>query len=262
MDWFLVAVLAMQAPQAVAVDAEGRIFFSDPVARSISRIDGGKVEVLAAGPRRDRSPLAAVRDLGVQGDGTIVAADSATGAIYVLGGAAPTAVEGLNLQVPTGLAIAPDGWMLVCDQRLGRVVARTRDGAVTTLAELDAPRDVDLLPDGRVVILSPREDQVSRIETSGLLEPIVRGRPFAQPNSIVFWPARDRLIVSDGYGPTLWEIPPEGGEPVAWLTGAPLVRPAGLAVGGEHLYLADPGAGQVFRLTAAGAVEPLLPDRD
>jgi hypothetical protein len=258
-------VLALDSPQAVAADGQGGVYYSDLKTQAISRIVDGKVQIVEPGPRRDRTPLHSVRDLTGLTDGSILAADSATGTIYRIGvGPVPTAVSAREFEVPSGLAARADGTLVVCDQRLGRVVSLDlgKGGKASIIAEVKAARDVAVLPNGDLAILTLGEEPVIRLDATNTPTPLVTGRPFGLANAIVYWPARHCLIVSDGYRGTLWEVPLGGGVPVAWKQGTPLAKPAGLAIDGDTLLVADPAAGQVFRVTMEGQITALLPKSD
>lgn len=256
--------LLVDSPQAVAVDEAGRVYYSDLATQAISRIDGGTINVVEAGPRRIRTALYAVRDLEHLPGSAILAADSATGMIYRIGDGPAESLTDPEFQVPSGIAVVSPERLLVCDQRLNRLVAvdLTAKGEMSTVAELPAPRDVAVLPTGGFAVLCLGDEPIQKVEEDGKRSTLVAGRVFGQANSIVYWPIRNSLMVSDGYRGTLWEIPVGGGEPVAWKQGAPLKGPAGLAVSGDSLFVADPAAGQVFRIAADGSTTPLLPGRD
>lgn len=61
-------------------------------------------------------------------------------------------------------------------------------------------------------------------------------------------------------GPAVFRVPASGGEAVALASGAPFVDPVGIAISGDarRLYVADPGAGQIFALPVEGGTPTAL----
>lgn len=57
-------------------------------------------------------------------------------------------------------------------------------------------------------------------------------------------------------GPGIFRVPAAGGAAEPLASGAPLVRPVGIAIGGDgrQLYVADPEAGEIFALPVTGGV--------
>jgi sugar lactone lactonase YvrE len=264
----LPAILAADAvprplyPMAVACDPAGTLFVADPRLPGIFRRTAkGDLDVLFRGSSRARTPLRSPRALTTGPDGTLFAADSATAEVYrVEPGQIPVPLTGGALEVPSGLVATASGDLIVTDLRLGTVARIPRDGGPpVTLARVAAPRGVALSPSGEPVVLSMGPDQLVRVAPDGSVRTIVSGRPFRFPCAVLA--DRDRgYLVSDGYGSTVWSVS-ERGEVRPRLQGRPLVRPEGLArEPSGALVVADPGAGQVFRVGTGGDLQALLPD--
>ncbi|CAN5769632.1 hypothetical protein BH23PLA1_BH23PLA1_07580 [soil metagenome] len=250
-------------PSALAVDAVGSVYVAGSQPSGIWKLDpSGTVEVvhLAEGPYG--TPLRAIRALTIDEAGTLFAADSATGDVYRLRPEGPP--EPLTagaLEVPTGLLVEPEGSILVCDQRLGRIVRLPNGGGVPEpIAEVAAPRGLARHPAGGIVVLSIREEALLHVKLDASEPPraLVLGHPFGLPNAILDDPESGGFLVSDGYAATIWMVSPEGAIQARY-QGKPMVRPSALARDQTGaLLIADPGAGQVFRAEESGALKPLL----
>ncbi|HWE36069.1 MAG TPA: hypothetical protein VG406_05800 [Isosphaeraceae bacterium] len=246
-------------PVAVAVARDGTIVIADAALPGIVRRgpDGTISEVFRAS-NQHRAPLRATRALAIGTDGGILAADSASSEVYRLeAGRDPAPIAAGSFEVPTGLAVAEDGSIVVADLRLDLVGRVPKGGGATaTIATVVAPRAVAIDRDGSVVVLAMRGDQLIRLDAEGRPQPIVRGRPFRLPLALLA--DGDRFLVSDGDAATIFAVA-RSGQVTPFVRGAPLVRPAGLARDHDgSLLVADPGAGQVFRVSQDGAVRLLL----
>jgi glucose/arabinose dehydrogenase len=191
----------------------------------------------------------------------VFVADTATSEVYRLeSGRPPVPLSGGMLEVPTGLAVAPTGDLLVTDLRLGLIARVPRDGGrPVTIATVPSPRGLALSPEGEPVVLSMGPSSVLRVNQDGKVVPLVTGKPFRFPCCILADPDHAGYLVSDSYGASIWAVS-ERGEVRVRIQGSPLVRPEGLArEPSGALLVADPGAGQVFRVGEGGAVQPLLP---
>lgn len=246
-------------PVAVAVAADGSILIADAALPGIVRRapDGNVTEVFRARDRH-RAPLRAPRALAIGSDGSILAADSAASEVVrVEPGRDPAPLAAGSFEVPTGLAVDGDGSIVVADQRLGLVARIPKDGgAATTIASIPAPRAVAIDRGGKVVVLALRGDALVRLDADGTPRPIVSGRPFRMPTALLAH--GDGFLVSDAYAGAILAVSPSGAV-TTFRRGAPLVRPAGLAHDRDgRVLVADPGAGQVFRIDTDGGVTPLL----
>lgn len=147
---------ALEAPQGLAVGPDGSIYIADPVAN--------RVRVIT--PSGDIETLAGTGTAGFSGDG----------------GPAATA----QLDYPTGVAVQPDGTVLIADDANYRVRSVAPDGIITTVAgggggamgagttggtnlatqlQLNGPTGVASMPDGSFVIADG--PVVERVWTDG-----------------------------------------------------------------------------------------------
>jgi sugar lactone lactonase YvrE len=149
----VIASAKFNEPSGLAIDAEGNLYVSDRGNQRIRYIDftTGTVSTVAGGG-----------NYGEQG-------------IYVEGDYVDGAAGASRLNAPEGLAIAPDGSLIVADS-LNHVIRLIKDGQVTTLAgvptefgvtngvtgfaQFNHPTDVSVLADGRLVIVDEYGNKV------------------------------------------------------------------------------------------------------
>jgi sugar lactone lactonase YvrE len=211
------------------VTAPGVIYFSD--ANAVRRIDTSGVVSTAAEFASDVGPLA----LAANGDLYVMTAAR----VYRLAGGQPPAepfagsgVEGdsgdggpalaAQIRAPHGLAVAPDGALLISDtgnNRLRRVDPATR--VITSLGNVVRPYGVAVGPDLLVYVASVDEDRVLRVDGSGAITPFAVGLESA--SSLAF-DAAGTLFVTEGNTATarVWRVARDG-------TSAPLRRAAPLS---------------------------------
>ena len=170
-------------PSGLAVDRAGNVYVADTGANLIRRIGrDGTVTTIAGdgtagfrdGPA-DHAQFNGPIGVAVDATGTVYVADTYNDRIRLItqdgqvttlaGGAAPGFADGKGagaaFDTPCGLAIAPDGALLVADTGNDAVRRLARDGAVTTLARpasgdnhpsLTAPIGLAVTPDGYLYI--------------------------------------------------------------------------------------------------------------
>jgi gluconolactonase len=124
-----------------------------------------------------------------------------------------------DANMANGMALAPDGRLVVCEQgtheTLARITAVDRaSGSVEVLADegLSSPNDIVVARDGSIWFTDPtygwlqgfrpkptNPDRVYRLDPSGRLE--VVSEDFDKPNGLAFSPDERRLYVSDNGAP-------------------------------------------------------------
>jgi len=156
-----VIVPSIARPYAVVKTSSGRIYFS--ATNSLRRIDPGAKPATVARADSDIGPLAAAPD------GTVY---YSTGAhVYRLpaGASAPTVIgPAERLDAPHGLAVAPDGALLLSDTGNNRIVRiDPMSGATAVLTHVTGPRGLDVAPDGTVYVVDSGANRVLRLSASG-----------------------------------------------------------------------------------------------
>ncbi|MEB3328759.1 MAG: hypothetical protein VKQ33_05965 [Candidatus Sericytochromatia bacterium] len=188
-----------QGPEGLAVDASGTVYVADTAAGMLRRVS-------ASG---DTLPLAGGGGFGLN-DGIALSAGPNTG--------------GASFQGPVGLAVAPDGALLVADTG-NHAVRRVQGGRVTTLAgtgspgwldgagrdaQLNGPRGLAVAADGtifvadtdnhRLRVITP-EGGVSTLAGTGsaaLLDGEASAAAFNEPVSLVMEASGTLLVLDRG----------------------------------------------------------------
>lgn len=139
---------------AVAVAPSGRIFLSA----------NGHLLTLSHGrATRVRGAGADVGPIAIAPDGAIGYTTSTT-AVVLRNGKAHVVARGLG--GPHGVAFARDGALLVSDTDHGKVL-RVSGGKVTTFAEVDQPRGIDVAPDGTVYVVEAAAKRIGVFAANG-----------------------------------------------------------------------------------------------
>jgi sugar lactone lactonase YvrE len=186
---------------------------------------------------------------------------------------------------PSGVAVDPAGNVYLADAGANDVIKVTRAGVATVVASgLNAPGGVAVNPSsGDVYIADTGNHEVKRLSAGGTLTIVAgtgaAGTPTAGPaaasalggpSGLALDSAGD-LYIADGAGasgtPSVEKVTPGGtlsilagngtrGTPVTGIaTHSPLRTPTGVAVdAGGDLFIADPGASAVLKVTPAGAL--------
>lgn len=256
---------AFEYPIGVTVDPAGVVYVADKGNEkpAIWKIADGKAEVFFQASKRFRTPLNRVYCVAIDGEGQLLAGDSATREIYRFSAdGKPEPLTSGFIGIPVAIAVAADGTIYVADLEAQRIWSVPKEG----LKEGEEPKEVALLAgtrglafdgDGKLLAVTTIEDPIRRVGEGGKLETLVAGRPFQLPHQIV--PGKDgTLYVTDNYAATIWQVPAGGGEPKPFLQGAPLVKPVGLAKRGDDLLVADPHAKTIFVVTPDGKATPLV----
>jgi len=207
---------AVQRPFGV-IAAPGVVYFSD--ASAVRRIDTSGVISTVAQFASDVGPLA----LAANGDLYVM---TAARVFRLVGGQAPaepyagSGIEGdggdggaalaAQIRAPHGLAVAPDGALLISDtgnNRVRRVDPATR--IITPIATVRNPYGVAIGPDGVLYIASVEDDRVLRVDGSGAIAPFAVGLESA--SSLAF-DAAGTLYVTEGNTASarIWRVTRDG----------------------------------------------------
>ncbi len=186
-------------PVDVVQDAEGTIYVADRNLPGIWKIQDGKREVFFQGSKKFRTPLNAVRCLGIDHEGRLLAGDSSTREVYRFVDGQPQALTNGGIGIPMGLAVNADGEIFVSDLELHRIwKVPAAGGEPQEVAQVAAPIGMFLDNQNRLWIVSRGDDQLIRL-VDGQAETVVMGNPMQFPHDVVV--AEDQTAyVTDGYG--------------------------------------------------------------
>ncbi|MBA3316066.1 MAG: hypothetical protein M3552_06515 [Planctomycetota bacterium] len=254
---------ALQYPLAVVADPDGVIYVADLELPGVWKVTDGKAEVYFQASKRFRTPLNRVRCLAIDGDGRLLAGDSATREVYRFSeDGKPEPLTNGYIGIPSAIVTAEDGTIYVADLEVERVWSFPKDG----LKESEEPTEVAVVAgvrglafdaDKKLLLVTTIEDPIRRVGDDGKLEVLVPGRPFEFPHQIVV--GKDgSYLVTDNYAATVWQVPAGGGEPKPFMKGEPLVKPVGLGKRGDDLLVADPHAKAIFVITPDAKVTTLV----
>lgn len=239
-------------PFGIVAAADGTIFVADSGgANRIRRISpDGRVTTLAGSVAGftdgggEAARFSTPSGLALAADGTLYVADTGNHAIRriapdgqvstVAGDGTPGDADGPAPQArfngPIGIALAPDGRLLVADTYNDRIRAIDAAGIVSTLAGSGQP---------------------------GAADGVGVGASFDTPGGIAIGASGTVYVADTGNG-LVRTIDPEGRVSTpAWARGDGFFRPLGLAVGTDReVYVADE-SGRIVAITANGAVRTL-----
>ena len=249
-------------PLSVAAAPTGELYVADHHLPGIWRVQDGRLSLFFLGQRTFRTPLNAIRCVAVDGQGRVLAGDSATGDVYRFDDQGlPQSLTGRDrplgpITLPYSIVVDAEGNLLVTDQGEGdqRIVKIPAEGgSVESVAEVFTPRGVCVDSQQRVWVISQR--RLLRLSPDGTQETVVDNGVFQFPHAVV---VRDDGVayVSDGYARTIWKIDP-GQAPTAWVQGEPLKNPVGMTLWNDRLVVADPHARALFVIDWEGNLSPL-----
>lgn len=246
----------LEYPLAIATHGQA-IYLVDRNLPGIWKSEGGKLSVYFQASKTYRTPLNAPRCLAFDAKGRLYVGDSATREVYRFDDKGqPQPLTGGSILIPMGIAVTPNGDLLVSDLDLHRIMKVNLSGENTPVvekyAEVPAPTGVFLDAEERLWVVSRDKDALLRVTKDRKVETVVSGRAFAFPHAVVL-DNEGTAYVSDGYGKTIWKVPRDG-KPVKWASGDPLVMPEGLAWRDGNLLVVDPRAKGVFQLDPDGKV--------
>lgn len=244
----------LRYPVDVAVGPGGEIYVADIEAAALLRWGGAGFEVVARGEGLPRTPLFGIRHIAPAADGTVLASDPATMALYRIssGGEIAAIPDDDGFVTPWGIAIDPAGGILAVD-RVTQRLRRVGSDSIEDLATIRAARAILAENDGSLHVLTDRN--VLRMEDGGA-QPLVQSPPFEFPHDFARAPDGG-FFVTDGYARCIWKVSPEGRVSVH-ARGEPLVSPQGIAVTADgDLLVADAHARAIFRVSGSGEILPL-----
>ena len=252
-------------PLKPATAENGPVYVADLRLPGIFVVKDGKLETYFAAAKKLGTPLCRVRTVAVDRNGKLLAGDTSTREIYRFDepGKPTPLIKGAEagIGIPMSIAVDSKGNIFVADLEVHWIwkVAPT-GGSPKKFAEVPAPRGMTIDGQDRLWVVSGTKNQLLRVTSDGKVEVVVAGTPFQYPNDVALGPD-GTAYVSDGYAKTIWKIAP-GSKPQAWINGAPLVNPVGLAWHAGGLVIADPNPkakqGQVYKADAAGKLSPLV----
>ena len=238
-DGGLASFALISAPKSILADGAGNIYFFDAGNFRVRRIDGcGVIETVAGngrpgdpghgGPALEASLLDVVA-MVMSPDGSIYMADSGADRVMRLtpegtlepvagNGQSGFASEGASpiassLDDPAGLALAPDGSLLISENGSGRVlVVRPGENPITVLATgLQDPGALAATAEGAVYVVGESAGRLDRIDgpdsrilidsstdREALLDPVV-----VAPRSLAISGGRMLVLGASGSG---WQI--------------------------------------------------------
>lgn len=166
----------MLGPFGLACGADGRIYVADGMSLAVHEADGRLA--VRHGLLIDHSFPGFARGVAVDSDGAAYITTSA-GSVARYRSGEQTRTLASSLERPTGLTLAADGGLLVCETGGGRLLHIATDGKLSTLARgLAAPVGVAALADGSCFVSESAAGRVTHIENgqtravmNGLREP-------------------------------------------------------------------------------------------
>ncbi|MDX3644659.1 PQQ-binding-like beta-propeller repeat protein [Streptomyces sp. MB09-02B] len=235
----------LDGPYGVTIDLGGTVYAAD------------HYRLASPTPEEVTTPLLLPFAHGITADGELLHYTSQFGVVQTYdpkSGALRERARGLNR--PIGIAVGPDGALVVAETDAGRVVAidddgSERDDTVTALAEgLDRPTDVALDAEGRLYVSEERLGTVLRIEADGTTTVVADGLAAPQGLAVL----GDDLFVVETGSRTLSAVSLTTGERRTDAEELPVGPPPGVVPRTEPALFADvmPGMARRFAgLTAA-----------
>jgi hypothetical protein len=243
----------------VDVASNGSEFFiADRDLPGVWKFSDGKLNKLAAGTKKFRTPLNATRCVALDREGKVLVGDSATREVYRLGDdGTPTALTGGQIGIPMSIETTADGHLLVSDLELHRIYKVPGGGGKPELfGDLRAPRGSFLDAKDQLWVVGGDKEQLVRFAADGTKTVIIGERKLQYPSSCVVNDA-GVAFVCDSYSKAIFRVE-EGKEPVEFAKGE-FVHPVGLAMVGDKIWVADSRAVAIFEVTLDGKISKLFP---
>ncbi|HUY91758.1 MAG TPA: NHL repeat-containing protein [Pirellulales bacterium] len=244
-------------PLAIAVKEPRTIFLADRELPGIWRLEDGRLSLLFRAEKKFRTPLNAPRCLAVDGEGRLLAGDSATREVYRFDAdGQPKALTQGGIGIPMGIAVNRAGELLVSDLELHMIWKVPAEGGTPSeFARVPGPGGVCIDSQDRLWVVSRAENGLLRVSPDGQVETIVKGRVFQFPHAVTL-DKQSNVYICDGYARAVWKIDASGGAPKKWAESPKFVNPVGLAWLGETLLVVDSRAKALFQVDSEGAVKP------
>lgn len=264
---FLPAVLsaqdsaAMIHPIDVTANADGAVFVADRNLPGIWKYADGKLEVYFKAEKKYGTPLNAIRCLAVDGDGNVLAGDSATFNVYRFDeDGKPQPLADGRIGIPMGIATNSAGDVFVSDGELHRIykLPQPKSDKVKpeVFATVAAPRGLAMAAEDVLWVLSGTKDPVRKINADGEVNVVVEGFKLEYAGDIAI-NSSGSPVVSDSYKAAILTVD-ESGELNELATGEPLMHPVGMALQGDELLVADSKARTIFKVGKDGKIETLI----
>jgi sugar lactone lactonase YvrE len=258
------APVQMRYPLSAVVAADGTIYVADRNLPGIWRITDQTPQVFFRADAKFGSPLNAVRCVALDQDGRLLAGDSSSTTVYRFddqGKPQPAHIG--RIGIPVAIAVSKGGDIFVADLEQGLHAVRripAGGGAVTGFAKVQAPRGMTIDDQDRLYVVQHVGDLLIRLDREGKSKTLIQGQPLPKnsfPAGIVV--GKDGTVYfADGYGDTIWKIPPAG-QPQRLASGSPpFAHPVWLTWRGDNLLVIDPRASApLIEVTLDGKVTPL-----
>lgn len=243
----------LQYPLTAVASADGKsLFIADLNQSGVWKLADGKLSVLFQASKKFRTPLRAIRCVGLDRNGKLLAGDSSTREVYRFDDAGqPQPLTNGGIGMPMDLVVDPDNNIFVTDLELKWIwKIPAAGGKAEKFAEVDAPRGIAIDADKNLWVITAGKNQLVRVTPDAKVEVVVEGRPWQFPHEIEL-DKNKTAFVTDGYGKSVWKVP-LGGKPEKLVSGEPLDNPVGLTWQGETLLVIDPRAKTLFTIDSAG----------
>jgi DNA-binding beta-propeller fold protein YncE len=200
-----------------------------------------------------------VRCLAIDGQGRLLAGDSATRQVYRFGAdqqpvplAQPISDNLGPLGIPMGLAANSSGEIFVSDLEFHCIWKIPQDGGTAEkFVEVPAPVGLTFDAQDNLWVVSRVENPLQKISPDGKIDIVVQDRPFNFPHNVVVDDSGTAFVV-DGFARCVWKVAP-GGTPEKWFEHEKLANPVDIKRHQDTLLVIDPRANALFRIQASGA---------
>lgn len=243
----------LEYPLTAVAAADGQsLFIADRNQPGVWKLNNGKLSPFFHASKKFRTPLNAVRCVGLDRNGKVLAGDSSTREVFRFDDdGKPQPLTNGGIGIPMDLVVDPDNNIFVTDLELKWIwKIPAASGKTEKFAEVDAPHGITIDADKNLWVISHGKNQLVRVTADAKVETVVTGRPWQFPHEVEL--DKDKTaFVTDGYGKAVWKVP-FGGKPEKVFAGEPLVNPVGLTWQDGKLLVIDPRAKGVFAIGTDG----------